>query len=938
MFSDRKFRYKWTNSSEQGAEIEDNREISYNTVDGAAELLVDMLTCVSKDSELKIKAHSAYKMCEREGKFLHIWEIIHETHVQVRASLILFKNLYNIEQGSQRIEEYIGKFEQLCSEITNRGEVLTERQVVTIFLNGLSDFYRIAIENMEFSGQTPKTYSNAKERILAWKRLMDGRRPSENKVSKLRCFNCNGLGHKASQCKKPKVKTAAFCGAVILDTGANVSICNSRKEMTELVKHNQQVRGVNGDKIDIKEKGKFFNLNNVVHHPECPLQVLSMGHIIDEGHKVNYESGKDTFVVNINDDSYRFKRDNVSKLYTLCQNEEEKVDQAMVVQITEKIQQLHNVLGHPGDGTLKKMLPYLPDTEISSQDIERYRANKVPCPDCVIGKMVDKPAQSREQHPEAKIGEYLHADVMYIGMKAKKHIILVVVDHKTAHMNTVTLNDKSGRSIFVALEGVVEFYKSFGWKPMTIYFDQDSGIKGVEDRINNLGINLILRAPFRHERQVERYIRSLKDCVRTMFASLCREENEEKFDFLVPEAVGQATRLLNTRPNTRMEHSYPRLMVTKIPIKERELKFSFGERGYVKVSNPRSDIHGRAEPAIFIGAPVDTLGYRVYLVDKGIVVDRHDFVRTQEDIVLLSVTQSKQDALKLECDNMLRLGVYEFVEKSNVGSNCIDSFIFIKEKLNADGTFEKYKARLVARGDNQTIGKTRSLRSDTVDKKCLFSTLSVCSKRHWKLATMDVPTAFLHATIDEDIYMSLPKEVVEYYRSTGALSPKYAEKKVYVKLKKSLYGLRQAPKLWQEELTRTLEQSGLTKCISEPGVFYSNNIIALVHVDDILVIYEDNIDNLLELLRKYGKTKVSNGKVQQYLGMIIEQTDDGFEISQQGYVEKLIKDCKEECLKYPINDLKEKSRVVNKRNNKEKEKENEKEIIKKYFIIYILEI
>ena len=85
--------------------------------------------------------------------------------------------------------------------------------------------------------------------------------------------------------------------------------------------------------------------------------------------------------------------------------------------------------------------------------------------------------------------------MLYIGMKARKHIILVVVNHKTSHMNVLTLNDKSGRSIFVALEGIDEFYKSFGWKTKTIYFDQVSGVKGVEDRINNLGINLILRAP-----------------------------------------------------------------------------------------------------------------------------------------------------------------------------------------------------------------------------------------------------------------------------------------------------------------------------------------------------------------------------------------------------------------------------------------------------------
>ena len=66
--------------------------------------------------------------------------------------------------------------------------------------------------------------------------------------------------------------------------------------------------------------------------------------------------------------------------------------------------------------------------------------------------------------------------------------------------------------------------------------------------------------------------------------------------------------------------------------------------------------------------------------------------------------------------------------------------------------------------------------------KTLRVALSLVAKWDHELAQFDVPTAFLNADVDEDIYMELP----EGYEQPGMVC----------KLHKSLYGLKQAPRNW----------------------------------------------------------------------------------------------------------------------------------------------
>ena len=98
-------------------------------------------------------------------------------------------------------------------------------------------------------------------------------------------------------------------------------------------------------------------------------------------------------------------------------------------------------------------------------------------------------------------------------------------------------------------------------------------------------------------------------------------------------------------------------------------------------------------------------------------------------------------------------------------------------KYKADGTLERYKVRLVAKGYTQTY---RIDYQDTFAPVAKMNTvrilLSLTANLNWQLSQYDVKNAFIHVNLDEEIYMSVPPG---FESSRG---------KVF-KLRKVLYGL-----------------------------------------------------------------------------------------------------------------------------------------------------
>ncbi len=107
-------------------------------------------------------------------------------------------------------------------------------------------------------------------------------------------------------------------------------------------------------------------------------------------------------------------------------------------------------------------------------------------------------------------------------------------------------------------------------------------------------------------------------------------------------------------------------------------------------------------------------------------------------------------------------------------------------KHNADGSMNKYKTRLVAKGYAQTYGIDYEKTYSPVAKMMTIrAIIAILTTKGWSLHQMDVKNVFFHGDLQEEVYMEQPPSYV------GQAHPN-----LVCRLKKTLYNLKQTPKAW----------------------------------------------------------------------------------------------------------------------------------------------
>ncbi|XP_019101883.1 PREDICTED: uncharacterized protein LOC109133324 [Camelina sativa] len=146
---------------------------------------------------------------------------------------------------------------------------------------------------------------------------------------------------------------------------------------------------------------------------------------------------------------------------------------------------------------------------------------------------------------------------------------------------------------------------------------------------------------------------------------------------------------------------------------------------------------------------------------------------------------------------------------------------------------------------------------------------------------MDVTNTFLHGTIDEEIYMSLPQG---YTPANGAPLPPNA----VCKLHKSLYGLKQASRQWYHCFSTMVLNEGFEQSHVDNSLFVKQTgesfIALLVYVDDIMIASNNDFDlqALQAALHKAFKIK-DFGAPRYFIGLEIARNASGISICQRKY-------------------------------------------------------
>ena len=201
-------------------------------------------------------------------------------------------------------------------------------------------------------------------------------------------------------------------------------------------------------------------------------------------------------------------------------------------------------------------------------------------------------------------------------------------------------------------------------------------------------------------------------------------------------------------------------------------------------------------------------------------------------------------------------------------------------KHNADGSIERFKARLVAKGFSQRPGIDYfETFASTMRHATIRVILALAAIEDLHLRSVDISHAFINSEIDTEVYMAQPLGFVQK-------GPEWV-----CKLNKSIYGLKQSPRLWGEKLWAALKELGFRKAYSDPSlyIFDRDNIrvIVPVFVDDITLASQsaDALDIFVAELAIYFKLR-DLGPTSLLLGVEItrDRAKRSIHLSQKQYI------------------------------------------------------
>nr|KYP32233.1 Retrovirus-related Pol polyprotein from transposon TNT 1-94 [Cajanus cajan] len=248
-------------------------------------------------------------------------------------------------------------------------------------------------------------------------------------------------------------------------------------------------------------------------------------------------------------------------------------------------------------------------------------------------------------------------------------------------------------------------------------------------------------------------------------------------------------------------------------------------------------------------------------------------------------------AMQTEYNALLHNGTWSLVplppHRTAIGCKWV-----FRVKENPNGTVQKYKACLVAKGFNQQFGfDYHETFSPVIKPVTVRLILTLALTHHWPIQQLDVNNAFLNGTLEEEVYMTQPPGF------------EASDKCLVCKLHKAIYGLKQAPRAWFEKLKSTLLQFHFQASKCDPSLFvysHANNVIyILVYVDDIIITSNNSsiLHTLVSQLHSVFSLK-DLGDLDYFLGIEVKtQSDGSLILTQSKYIRDLLNRTDMEALK-----------------------------------------
>ena len=204
-----------------------------------------------------------------------------------------------------------------------------------------------------------------------------------------------------------------------------------------------------------------------------------------------------------------------------------------------------------------------------------------------------------------------------------------------------------------------------------------------------------------------------------------------------------------------------------------------------------------------------------------------------------------------------------------------------KRKPSDDGAGYRCRARLVAKGFMQREGVDYSETYAPVARlPTVRLLLSIGVQFRYKMIHLDVRTAFLHGNLDEEIYMKVPE---------GVRVPDGCA----LRLHKSLYGLKQSQRCWNNRFDAFMTENGFTRSKADYCLYWKQDgdavIIVVLYVDDMLICSNAEIKMNQLKVKLFNEFDMKDlGPVKNFMGIQIERDDDQLLISQSHFIDAIL--------------------------------------------------
>jgi hypothetical protein len=699
--------------------------------------------------------------------------------------------------------------------------------------------------------------------------------------------------------------------------------------------------------IDISTELGEVKLKDVLHVPGLRKNLFSVSQAMSTRHDVKFEiCGSTCYLRNIKSGKAILKGKLKDGLYILeAKSKEHKRGLSKKAQLlnSEVVSDWHSRLGHANPQTVTALIR---EGRIQYPVMTNGQDTNEVCPSCAKGKMTRKPFKKGRTRTSTILG-VVHSDLcgpMEVESLGKSRYFLSCIDESSNMCWIMLLRKKSD----AALEWQKWYYRICNEMDTKVKeLQHDSGGEFVSKEFKEFLCKEGIRIRETHTASpqensiAERMNRTLMNMSRSM---LIHANLPKSF---WGESVKTACYLKNLLPTRALDGKIPFEVFYNKPPSYDNIR-CFGCLVYTRVPDEmRKKLDQKSKECLMMGYSETTKGYRVYDIESRKIILSRDVIFNEREFPGLSLKRKTQEkttdtegevpepiperpkrvrrsvgmyeeidpeilmvkesvllnsaldepksfqeaingpyseewkaAIQRELESLVDNDTWKVVERMPEDNVVKCKWVF-RVKQNPDGTVDRFKARLVAKGYSQKHGIDYfDTFAPVIKMVSIRVILCIALSKGLKIKQKDVDVAFLNSEVKERLIMEVPEGL-------DMPSGKVLE------MKKCLYGFKQSPLEWNENLNCTLEEIGLKRCLNEPCLYIRNDekgyVIVGVYVDDIVIAYGK--DEAYVEISKYLESKYKMkdlGDLKWCLGIEVSRHKDTIVMSQRLYIKRLL--------------------------------------------------